>query len=134
MWCCFFFSSRRRHTRCALVTGVQTCALPIFDVGEALHRLKHAFLVAEPGILDPAEGRHLDAVARHLPDVDRPDAQLSHEARDPVEAIGADARSEEHTSDLHSLMRISYAVFCLKHKTINKQYTHQILHTHEPHR
>src|SRR3546814_6021417 len=25
----FFFSSRRRHTRCALVTGVQTCALPI---------------------------------------------------------------------------------------------------------
>src|SRR3546814_10055630 len=28
--CVFFFSSRRRHTRCALVTGVQTCALPIF--------------------------------------------------------------------------------------------------------
>src|SRR3546814_5505615 len=32
----FFFSSRRRHTRCALVTGVQTCALPIYlGVGEA---------------------------------------------------------------------------------------------------
>src|SRR3546814_13128472 len=30
----FFFSSRRRHTRCALVTGVQTCALPIYiDLG-----------------------------------------------------------------------------------------------------
>src|SRR3546814_7445332 len=30
LYCCvFFFSSRRRHTRCALVTGVQTCALPI---------------------------------------------------------------------------------------------------------
>src|SRR3546814_13432326 len=28
----FFFSSRRRHTSCALVTGVQTCALPIFAV------------------------------------------------------------------------------------------------------
>src|SRR3546814_5324169 len=28
---CFFFSSRRRHTICALVTGVQTCALPIFS-------------------------------------------------------------------------------------------------------
>src|SRR3546814_9051315 len=27
--CVFFFSSRGRHTRCALVTGVQTCALPI---------------------------------------------------------------------------------------------------------
>src|SRR3546814_8606767 len=31
MYC--FFSSRRRHTRCALVTGVQTCALPIFFEG-----------------------------------------------------------------------------------------------------
>src|SRR3546814_10609703 len=29
----FFFSSRRRHTRCALVTGVQTCALPILRGG-----------------------------------------------------------------------------------------------------
>src|SRR3546814_10838738 len=29
MLCLFFFSSRRRHTSCALVTGVQTCALPI---------------------------------------------------------------------------------------------------------
>src|SRR3546814_2376387 len=32
MCICFFFSSRRRHTRCALVTGVQTCALPIFRI------------------------------------------------------------------------------------------------------
>src|SRR3546814_16375319 len=30
LFICFFFSSRRRHTRCALVTGVQTCALPIY--------------------------------------------------------------------------------------------------------
>src|SRR3546814_6274200 len=30
--CFFFFSSRIRHTRCALVTGVQTCALPIFPL------------------------------------------------------------------------------------------------------
>src|SRR3546814_7473525 len=28
----FFFSSRRRHTRCALVTGFQTCALPIYSL------------------------------------------------------------------------------------------------------
>src|SRR3546814_4428697 len=34
----FFFSSRRRHTRCALVTGVQTCALPIFDAYMAKQR------------------------------------------------------------------------------------------------
>src|SRR3546814_14046415 len=32
----FFFSSRRRHTRCALVTGVQKCALPISDQAEQL--------------------------------------------------------------------------------------------------
>src|SRR3546814_9754537 len=33
----FFFSSRRRHTRCALVTGVQTCALPIScEFGQAV--------------------------------------------------------------------------------------------------
>src|SRR3546814_8236768 len=38
-----FFSSRRRHTRCALVTGVQTCALPIFadaDLSSATLRLE----------------------------------------------------------------------------------------------
>src|SRR3546814_8448034 len=34
----FFFSSRRRHTRCALVTGVQTCALPIFERTVPLRR------------------------------------------------------------------------------------------------
>src|SRR3546814_2950682 len=34
--CVFFFSSRRRHTRCALVTGVQTCALPISSDRELL--------------------------------------------------------------------------------------------------
>src|SRR3546814_9042104 len=32
----FFFSSRRRHTRCALVTGVQTCALPISKLAQEL--------------------------------------------------------------------------------------------------
>src|SRR3546814_4237085 len=33
----FFFSSRRRHTRCALVTGVQTCALPICHPFQVTH-------------------------------------------------------------------------------------------------
>src|SRR3546814_5364948 len=41
---CFFFSSRRRHTRCALVTGVQTCALPILK----LHAPMTLSLVAAP--------------------------------------------------------------------------------------
>src|SRR3546814_11029113 len=38
-WCLvfiLFFSSRRRHTRCALVTGVQTCALPIYRLCSAM--------------------------------------------------------------------------------------------------
>src|SRR3546814_1990344 len=40
---------------------------------------------------------------------------------------GTDTRSEEHTSELQSLMRISYAVFCLKKKTQHNDniYTHQ---------
>src|SRR3546814_16406656 len=40
----FFFSSRRRHTRCALVTGVQTCALPIAASLQCLERLNAAIL------------------------------------------------------------------------------------------
>src|SRR3546814_17661856 len=54
VFCCiFFFSSRRRHTRCALVTGVQTCALPIW---RRVHRfwtwtgLVMALVVVEGGI------------------------------------------------------------------------------------
>src|SRR3546814_3980450 len=39
-------------------------------------------------------------------------------------------RSEEHTSELQSLMRISYAVFCLKKKTTYKQTEHWILEMH----
>src|SRR3546814_5539448 len=54
---CVFFSSRRRHTRCALVTGVQTCALPIF-AGEGwdfaiektkILMLSHSVLAREQG-------------------------------------------------------------------------------------
>src|SRR3546814_8302206 len=40
----FFFSSRRRHTRCALVTGVQMCALPIYlrETAMIRHRKGHS--------------------------------------------------------------------------------------------
>src|SRR3546814_7113226 len=65
----FFFSSRRRHTRCALVTGVQTCALPIYfdrvarayTIGEAGPRfaeiLRPHMAVDESGTLDVAVTR-----------------------------------------------------------------------------
>src|SRR3546814_4955417 len=40
LWLFFVFSSRRRQTRCALVTGVQTCALPILLlIGDAAHAM-----------------------------------------------------------------------------------------------
>src|SRR3546814_2000226 len=41
--------------------------------------------------------------------------------RQPGDVFQNDSRSEEHTSELQSLMRISYAVFCLKKKTINER-------------
>src|SRR3546814_9842513 len=47
----FFFSSRRRHTRCALVTGVQTCALPIW-------------VVTAPAEIMPIEAVNADQVFR----------------------------------------------------------------------
>src|SRR3546814_15412630 len=51
---CFFFSSRRLHTRCALVTGVQTCALPISSCTSCLARAEGLRLVIPPGQQTPA--------------------------------------------------------------------------------
>src|SRR3546814_4115794 len=49
LWFCvvFFFSSRRRHTRCALVTGVQTCALPIYQLAALTLQLASAIAAAD---------------------------------------------------------------------------------------
>src|SRR3546814_1474070 len=47
----FCFSSRRRHTSCALVTGVQTCALPIYLREQALHGPEVAARDADHGCL-----------------------------------------------------------------------------------
>src|SRR3546814_3718747 len=68
----FFFSSRRRHTRCALVTGVQTCALPIcFGFGIAVVPLTSAV----------KHGRLLDAS-------DRSPVPVSHVATGASTQIG----------------------------------------------
>src|SRR3546814_9074842 len=45
--CVFFLASIRRHTRCALVTGVQTCALPILRVGDVAG--EHSVIFAAEG-------------------------------------------------------------------------------------
>src|SRR3546814_4605284 len=74
LFCLFFFSSRRRHTRCALVTGVQTCALPIFAPYRAppsvFHMTEEIMTVEQHieelraelrGITDPVELRQIEA-------------------------------------------------------------------------
>src|SRR3546814_1416958 len=48
---------------------------------------------------------------------------------DRATAWGSAVRSEEHTSELQSLMRISYAVFCLKKKNSTHQYLYPLYHT-----
>src|SRR3546814_8658372 len=58
-----------------------------------------------------------------LPIEERPDVFLAPGLPTP-------ARSEEHTSELQSLMRISYAVFCLKKKKTHTQDTQMIKHSH----
>src|SRR3546814_8244882 len=140
---CVVFSSRRRHTRCALVTGVQTCALPISDKEAALGARKTAesqlvkcswygkdpywgriaselgsagidfepdrlsvrygdILVAEGGITAACDEAALAAY------MDQEYLEITADL-----GLGHGSSSEEHTSELQSLMRISYAVFCL---------------------
>src|SRR3546814_8449853 len=138
----FFFSSRRRHTRCALVTGVQTCALPIYLVPVAEHerREEHGDEEPEQALqkLHRGAGLHIRSnrrasllrrtrfdqrfgvigvTARRLPGGSRRSG-CRRRRGDPAPRRGwrGRRRSEEHTSELQSLMRISYAVLCLKKK------------------
>src|SRR3546814_10343754 len=64
----FFFSSRRRHTSCALVTGVQTCALPISDPA-AIDRVADFWrqLGAEIEQMAPDHHDRVLAITSHLP-------------------------------------------------------------------
>src|SRR3546814_7256230 len=129
----FFFSSRRRHTRCALVTGVQTCALPIcctvreiptLDNGDVdIEALKKVLGPKTAGIMltNPST---IGVFERRIVEI----AGLVHAAGGLLYYDGANLnailgkvrpgdlgfRSDEHTSELPSLMRIQYAVFCLK--------------------
>src|SRR3546814_6471623 len=128
----FFFSSRRRHTRCALVTGVQTCALPICRREQAAETLLKG---EEPGRQRPAgDAKGKDQAAsipvgepahriardarehRHAESLQHAELQVGEAERGLERRRDEAERSEEHTSELQSLMRISYAVFCLKKK------------------
>src|SRR3546814_6613696 len=86
---CFCFSSRRRHTRCALVTGVQTCALPIYleslgGAGDALRRegCQHV----EPALVDGALGGEAESAAFRQLVVEPAAEQL-------LDAVAADRKS-----------------------------------------
>src|SRR3546814_4578579 len=121
----FFFSSIRRHTICALVTGVQTCALPIWvttgrDIvhrsrthyhrSHGLHRNRSPRPATRPA---PRLRAALGAARGAAPDEEARE-RLRAAARRAPDGVGA--RSEEHTYELQSLMSISYAVFCLNKK------------------
>src|SRR3546814_1394083 len=119
---------------CFLVNGVQTCALPIFALDLIWRIVRRGAvavaLVIEIGCVDLADR------ARNVPGLRIPadmiadleivahgtsfrtdqhvcSARVPHACQPRVERF---PRSEEHTSELQSLMRISYAVFCLKKK------------------
>src|SRR3546814_7646666 len=126
-------SSRRRHTRCALVTGVQTCALPICQrpsasAGGAVPAQPRAAGLNPPAKPAIIENFFLQGVSRGVAVIKTPAGMTEVKEGTSIPGVGevrsirrADGewvvvRSEEHTSELQSLMRTSYAVFCLKKK------------------
>src|SRR3546814_9273822 len=145
----FLFSSRRRHTRCALVTGVQTCALPISSgapplfVVSDISKLRVYVNVPQRYVPSIRIGTKADMAVPEYPGrtftatveassqavdaasgttrmqlvVDNSDgllltgayASVKLRLPEPETALSI-PRSEEPTSELQSLMRISYAV------------------------
>src|SRR3546814_10730060 len=117
-----FFSSRSRHTRCALVTGVQTCALPICLASflGGIHRGFQNMTVATLAkLVHPCfsqSGKRISIARirfeRLLVKCNRCVAATGQAHKMRVRnlydrVIGAQRRSEEHTSELQSLMSSS---------------------------
>src|SRR3546814_8853507 len=119
----FFFHIRRRHTRCALVTGVQTCALPIFN--ERIAGPRVLIVIAPVTIGGGAREFRIDEIgywANPAPgEVCKRTGWQGETRTERNRRVRGYGRSEEHTSELQSLMRISYAVFCLKKKKRNAE-------------
>src|SRR3546814_2155626 len=84
----------------------------LFRSGRSVDRLFPDLDAAEIHAGELAE--HLVMIAGNIDDVGAALGALHHPADDGIVPFGP--RSEEHTSELQSLMRISYAVFCLKKK------------------
>src|SRR3546814_9457540 len=114
---------------CALVTGVQTCALPIsaLEAEPVGQPESDGCLVSRSAVFDQrcaggVSGEPVIACQNRARDALRKgDVGAQADAGGQQAALGviltqAGTRSEEHTSELQSLMRISYAVFCLQKK------------------
>src|SRR3546814_6470408 len=130
----FFFSSRRRHTRCALVTGVQTCALPI--CARFQPRLFTKLLGTNEHQPRPVNDARAVAAVMNVTQLldfgvaifgDRLKTALAETFKRGLELreafprrAGTHLRSEGHTSELQSLIRISYAAFCLQKKPLSE--------------
>src|SRR3546814_1054855 len=113
--------STRTDTLFPYTTLFRSCRLR----GNAMEVLDEATKELFQGMVDEVDEVFVDAVARFR--------GISKKAVHETNAsVYMGRRSEEHTSELQSLMRISYAVFCLKKKTSKKTYTthiHKQLHT-----
>src|SRR3546814_2160070 len=129
MCCIIFFSSRRRHTICALVTGVQTCALPICgpcllsrtSVEKRRHSCPSQRTWHRCGGRLPLRSGWRGAIRLRAGSGRQPTGTERSTLAGNLSGI----RSEEHTSELQSLMRNSYAVFCLKKKKTHTHYKHK---------
>src|SRR3546814_4751500 len=108
---------------CALVTGVQWFALPIYRVAcieivaavgdQIILRNKTVGIRCADRLIVPDQ---FDVRIDICQSPDRAGSLQRIEPVDAMEDLPVQVRSEEHTSELQSLMRISYAVFCLKKK------------------
>src|SRR3546814_6285360 len=85
----FFFSSRRRHTRCALVTGVQTCALPISTA--MIYWLTDSFGTSARFYAEAA--RHLWQPSHDLEPLVQAPSGISHFTHDGTTGLGSGLES-----------------------------------------
>src|SRR3546814_7354667 len=117
----FFFLMIRRPPRSTRTdTLFPYTTLFRSDVEDIFRRPQHPYLQALMGAVprfDMAPGERLRPLREIKAETGHLLAGATHHT-----ASTQQARSEEHTSELQSLMRISYAVFCLKKKKTNKQH------------
>src|SRR3546814_4125782 len=124
LYCCvflFFFKQKTAYEMRISDWSSDVCSSDLLDAVNLL-----AAQVAA-GMIDAGIGGGVESMSRTVMGYDSgawtSDPQIAFANHYAPQGIGAD-RSEEHTSELQSLMRISYAVFCLKKKKKHISTTH----------